>query len=91
MIEVGVKELKDGLSGYLRRVARGEQIRVTMRGKPVADLLPAGADPWDAKMRRLIAEGRVTPASKPHSPPPPLQRIDGSASAHILAEREAER
>lgn len=42
LIEVGVKQLKNDLSAYLRRVASGEQVRVTMRGRPVADLVPAG-------------------------------------------------
>jgi prevent-host-death family protein len=37
-MQVGVRELKAGLSGFLDRVASGEEIVVTDRGKPVARL-----------------------------------------------------
>lgn len=42
-MEVSVRELKDGLSEYLRRVARGEEVIVTSRGRPVARLGPLPA------------------------------------------------
>jgi prevent-host-death family protein len=91
MTEVGMRELKSRLAEYLRRVAAGEVIRVTVRGRPVADLLPAGAHPAD-RVRRLIAEGRVSPArSGLPDTPPRLHRAPGPASLHVLAEREAER
>ncbi|OGT96834.1 MAG: hypothetical protein A3I79_04715 [Gemmatimonadetes bacterium RIFCSPLOWO2_02_FULL_71_11] len=35
-----VSELKAGLSKYLARVKRGEQIVITERGRPVAKLVP---------------------------------------------------
>ena len=38
MSRVGVRQLKDRLSECLRRVARGERITVTDRGRPVAVL-----------------------------------------------------
>jgi len=93
MVEVGVRELKSGLSRYLRRVANGERVRVTMRGKPVADIVPAAKagshDPW----WDLVADGTVTPATvaRPSEPPPLGRAASPSASALILAEREAER
>jgi prevent-host-death family protein len=91
MIEVGMRELKTHLGAYLRRVAAGETIRVTVRRRPVADLLPAGAHPADP-VRRLIAEGRVSAAPSPlPDAPPRLHRAPAPASAHVLAEREAER
>src|SRR6266511_762796 len=37
---VGVRELRQNLSRYLRRVERGERLEVTERGKPVAVLGP---------------------------------------------------
>ncbi len=89
MVEVGVKQLKSELSAYLRRVARGETVRVTVRGRPVADVVPAARDDRDEAWRRLVAEGRVTPAREPlPSRPPPLEDFGRSASAEILAERE---
>jgi len=38
MVSVGVRELKNRLSEYLRMVRRGEAILVTDRGEPVAEL-----------------------------------------------------
>jgi prevent-host-death family protein len=55
--QVGVRELRQNLSKYLRRVQRGERLEVTERGKPVAVLAPLG-EPKDA-LDRLIAAGRV--------------------------------
>jgi prevent-host-death family protein len=57
--QVGVRELRQGLSIYLRRVAKGETFEVTDRGRPVAVLapLPAGA----TAIERLVAAGRATP------------------------------
>ncbi len=85
--------MKANLSSVLRRVGEGERVRVTRRGRHVADLLPPETDPAEAEMRKLIAEGRVTPASrpKPEGPPPPPRKTGRSASALILAEREEER
>lgn len=40
MISVGIKELKEKLSGYVERVRRGEEIVVTDRGKEVALVIP---------------------------------------------------
>jgi prevent-host-death family protein len=40
MERVGVRELRQNLSVYLRRVRRGESLEVTERGQPVAVLQP---------------------------------------------------
>lgn len=40
MDRVGVRELRQNLSVYLRRVRRGEALEVTDRGQPVATLQP---------------------------------------------------
>jgi prevent-host-death family protein len=87
-----VQELKANLSSVLQRVGKGERVRITRRGRYVADLLPPETDPAEAQMRKLIAEGKVTPASGsiPKNPPPP-RKTGRSASAIILAERAEER
>ena len=38
---VSVRELKNHLSEYLRRVQDGEELLITSRGKPVGRLVPA--------------------------------------------------
>lgn len=92
MREIGVRELKRSLSETLRAVGRGEQVRVTVRNKAVADILPAGAVAGTDQLRALVAEGRVVPAarSRPSRAPKPVQ-VTGSASALVLAEREGGR
>ncbi len=59
---VGTKDLKNRLSHYLRRVRDGEVVRVTDRGKVVAELRPVepaeGDD--DAALADLEALGVVT-------------------------------
>jgi prevent-host-death family protein len=61
---MGVRELKRSLSKTLRAVGRGEQVRVTLRGRPVADIVPAGSAPADDPLRALVAEGRVVPPAR---------------------------
>jgi prevent-host-death family protein len=61
MVEtIGVRELRRDLSGYLRRVGRGESFCVTSRGRAIAVLGPSGdqRDPLD----RLIIERQAIPA-----------------------------
>jgi prevent-host-death family protein len=40
---IGVRELRQNLSRYLRRVKQGEPLTVTERGRVVARLVPAGS------------------------------------------------
>jgi prevent-host-death family protein len=55
MDRVGVRELRQNLSVYLRRVRRGETLEVTERGQPVAVLRPIVAP--DDTLARLEARG----------------------------------
>lgn len=92
MREMGVRELKRSLSETLRAVGRGEQVRVTSRGRPVADIVPAAAAAVDDRLRALVAQGRVVPPSRarPQRAPKPASGRR-SASALVLSERDAER
>ena len=60
MERVGVRELRQNLSVYLRRVRRGESLEVTERGQPVAVLqpIPSTLDPLAALAARGIAVRR---------------------------------
>ncbi|MDX9707239.1 MAG: type II toxin-antitoxin system prevent-host-death family antitoxin [Azospira sp.] len=42
LIEIGAYEAKTRLPEYLRKVREGDAFRITQRGEPVADLVPAG-------------------------------------------------
>jgi prevent-host-death family protein len=56
--EVGVRELHDQLSRYVRHAAEGGEVVVTMRGRRVARLSPMEAvDPLDdLRTRGLVRE-----------------------------------
>jgi prevent-host-death family protein len=57
---VGVRELRQNLSVYLRRVQAGEALEVTDRGRVVAMLVPLGKP--STAVGRLVASGRASPA-----------------------------
>ena len=59
MDKVGVRELRRDASAILRRVAAGETIQVTDRGRPVALMVKALPD----GLERLESEGLVRHAS----------------------------
>lgn len=61
MTTIGVRELRDRLSHYLREVERtGEPITVTDRGRPVAELVPVVEPPKD-RLQQLIEAGMARP------------------------------
>jgi prevent-host-death family protein len=59
MERIGVRELRQNASRYLARVAGGECIEVTDRGRAVAVLIPVQGDRWQA----LVARGQIIPAN----------------------------
>lgn len=87
---VTVRELRQNLSVYLRRVEEGETLSVTRRGEPVAVLgpLPGRGSVLD----RLIAEGRATaPTLDLLELGPPLPAPAGRSLSELLDEDRAER
>ncbi len=92
MHEVGVRELKNSLSELLRRAARGERVRVTAHGRPLADIVPAADDTDSDRLRELVDDGRLTRATRPRPQHPPrLLRGSRLASALVIEERRAGR
>jgi prevent-host-death family protein len=61
VVRIGVRELRQHASRYLDRVKAGETVEVTERGRLVALIVPA--EPARAARERLIAEGRLIPAT----------------------------
>lgn len=89
---MGVRELKQTLSETLRAVASGEAVRVTSRGRALADIVPAGAPAGDARLRDLILDGRLVPPSRRRpARPPSLVTPSRSASEVVLSDRDDER
>lgn len=86
MTEVGIRDLKNGLSKYIERVRTGEEVIVTDRGRPVAKLSPLDA-PSD-RLIDLVAAGVVRPPSSPKRHRTRL-RIEskGSVSSFVAEQR----
>jgi prevent-host-death family protein len=61
MRSIGVRELRQNASRYLREVKRGETLEVTERGEPVARLVPIPGE--ESTYQRLVAEGRIVPGA----------------------------
>lgn len=59
--QIGVRELRQNASVYLRRVQAGETIEITDRGVAIAILAPMPRQM--TRLEQLIAEGRATPAT----------------------------
>jgi antitoxin (DNA-binding transcriptional repressor) of toxin-antitoxin stability system len=96
MKAVGVRELKAGLSRYLREVQAGEVILVTDRGKVVAELRAPGPSvlaesDLDRALRTLASTGLLR-VGEPHDrdayQASPVQAPPGTARELLEEDRE---
>lgn len=88
---VGIRELQQHASDVVRQVAAGEVVEVTLRGRPVARLVPLRHQGLAA----LVSDGLARRATtSPQHLPEPLRRggADGRTLGDLLREaREGER
>jgi len=75
MRSVGVRELRDNLSEYLRRVRQGELLVITDRGSPIGELSPAAGGRSAERARELVRKGVAAwsggkPKGLPYAPRP---------------------
>lgn len=88
----GIRELKDNLSRYIRRIEAGERISITAHGRVVAELVPPSA-PVKGALRRfdeLVASGVIRPpleAGDPTERWPDIRLPAGTAAELIDADR----
>ena len=68
MKEVKVTELRQNLPAYLSRVRNGENVRITSRGKVVAELSPPAAAGTDVEAARGRLRGSVLRYDRPLDP-----------------------
>jgi prevent-host-death family protein len=84
-LQVGIKELRDGLSRYLDRVREGGTITVTDHGRPIARIRPVGRLTAYEQMK---LDGRITPARRPKGPAPePIELAGGGTVSEFIAEQ----
>lgn len=60
MDEIGIRALKQNASAVVARVAAGEILVITDRGRPVAQLSPIR----DTPLARMLAAGHATPPTR---------------------------
>lgn len=92
MASIGIRELNQQTSQILDRVRAGETIEITDRGVPIAEIRPVGREP--SVLARLVAEGRLTPATIDPAVPRMLPRepLDGvNVADWLAADRDQER
>jgi prevent-host-death family protein len=89
MTTVGVAELRQNLSRYLRLVERGERLIVTERNRPVAELGPPPST--GEALDRLIADGRVSRPTRRGLPAPLALDGDPRALSRALDEIRGDR
>ncbi len=90
---MGLRELKNRLSAYVRQVRAGQAIVVTDRGQVVAELRPPGEAPLDPEidpvMARLVNRGLLILGDRNTvGIYPRLSRLLRSTSAESLLDAE---
>jgi antitoxin (DNA-binding transcriptional repressor) of toxin-antitoxin stability system len=89
----GIRELKDNLSRYIRRIEAGERIAITAHGRVVAELGPPGAavkGRGPSRFDELVAAGVVRVPLEPGDPTedwPDIRLPPGTAAELIDADR----
>lgn len=96
MVSVGIRDLKNRLSEYLRMVRRGEEILVTDRGEPVAELRqPTNASHTAAypELERRARAGKVRlgAPNRPDLYPSLSSSLPPGTARRLLDEQRGER
>jgi prevent-host-death family protein len=89
----GIRELKDNLSRYIRRIEAGERISITSHGRVVAELVPPATSSRTGRRSRfdeLVAAGVIRPPNDAGDPTegwPDIQLPPGTAAELIDSDR----
>lgn len=90
MSTVGIKDLKNRLTHYLRRTKQGEEVIITERGKPIAMIQPiqavAQAVSLDARLAQLAARGLLTLPTRKPLKRMSLARVTGPPTSKTILE-----
>lgn len=92
MTTTGIRELKDHLSRYIRRIEAGERIAITAHGRVVAELVPPGTQTkgTSSSFDQLVASGMIRPPLETGDPTegwPEIRFPAGTAAELIDADR----
>jgi antitoxin (DNA-binding transcriptional repressor) of toxin-antitoxin stability system len=90
MIQVGVRQLRNGLTRYLRLAGQGQAVLVTSRKRPIAMIKRpdrTSAQTEEEIIVALVAEGKLLPAKHP-GPVKPFKpvRVKGKPVSKMIIE-----
>jgi prevent-host-death family protein len=96
MISTGIRNLKNNLSRYVRRVEAGERVAVTDRGRVVAQLVPPASSSGEAGRSRyetLVAAGLIRRALEKGDPLAdlPVLHLPRGTAAGLIDQDRGER
>lgn len=87
MITVGIRQAKNRLSEFLRKVRAGERVVITERGKPIAEITkPRGAG--DERLEAMVRDGEaIWGGGKPKGSKKPAKVKGASMSDAVIEDR----
>ena len=83
-MDVGIKELRDGLSRHLAEVRSGATVTITDHGHPIARIIPVDRP---SRFEQLINEGRITRAARGKLPSAEPLKSSGTVSDLVAEQR----
>ncbi len=88
MKSVGLREINQAFSRYMKIVKAGEDVLITERGRPIAVIRPLASETdMDARIRLLEADGLLSPPQKKGQPQnhPPVS-LSGQCLAQTISD-----
>ena len=71
MTDVNVTDLRQNLPTYLDKVRKGQRVRVTLRGKVIAEIWPPAGTADEVRDARALLKGSVRRYDRPLEPATP--------------------
>jgi prevent-host-death family protein len=88
MKTIGIRELKENLAVYLKKVKDGDKIIVTDRKKEFAVIMPMGKKEKEEKLYDMIRNGKATwSGGKPMGIPNRIVSKGKSVSSAVIEDR----
>lgn len=88
MEQVGVRELRDHLSWYLKKVKAGKELAVADRGRIIARMVPAESRGIATELAALVRDGTASwGGGKPKGARKPVVLPGRSVADLVIAER----
>ncbi len=88
MKSVGLREINQAFSRYMKIVKTGEEVLITERGRPIAVIRPLAYETdMDARIHLLEADGLLSPPQKKGQPQkhPPVS-LSGQCLAQTISD-----